>query len=179
MGGFHRFDNLIQHLKGHHKIDAEDKLPKRKDIASTADAVTENGNITLQAHAPIFPTVTEGADDYIQQVGLVEDHSVMHSYEIQNHGTTPHFLDNMQPHQQFDAFGAQGYGDVAHSSGLVPYQQDGIFVIQNYVTEPQLSDGAQFDRQANAFEVPGYGDMLNFSGDMRLHEQDAAFQFQL
>ncbi|KAI1471031.1 uncharacterized protein F4812DRAFT_164239 [Daldinia caldariorum] len=108
--GFHRLDHLVQHLKGFHKFDVEDKLPKKRtgglSITASSSAAFIPGGATLTGagnsslvsmpQVPPFPcTVTGcikgGANGYVREVDLLEHQSMMHSFMVQG---------DMQFHQQ-------------------------------------------------------------------------------
>ncbi|OTA96619.1 hypothetical protein M434DRAFT_392557 [Hypoxylon sp. CO27-5] len=107
-GGFHRHDRLIQHLKEHHKIDVEDKLPKLRTRASPASvataAVTIGENATPQAQIPPFPCtffgcIKGGANGYLRQIDLLEHQNMMHPLGPQDLITAPQFSGDMQFNQ--------------------------------------------------------------------------------
>ncbi|KAI1480809.1 hypothetical protein F4774DRAFT_377211 [Daldinia eschscholtzii] len=108
--GFHRLDHLVQHLKGFHKIDVEDKLPKQGTggIPTTAASVAAgsaatdagNGSQVSLPQVPPFPCtvigcIKGGANGYVRETDLLEHQNMMHSFMLQS---------DMQLYQQDENF---------------------------------------------------------------------------
>ncbi|OTB13450.1 hypothetical protein K445DRAFT_319998, partial [Daldinia sp. EC12] len=97
--GFHRLDHLVQHLKGFHKIDVEDKLPKQGTggIPTTAASIAAgsaatdagNGSQVSLPQVPPFPCtvigcIKGGANGYVREIDLLEHQNMMHSFMLQS-----------------------------------------------------------------------------------------------
>ncbi|KAL7627308.1 hypothetical protein AAE478_001499 [Parahypoxylon ruwenzoriense] len=84
---FRRLDDLVQHMKGYHKITNADKLPKRRDRASRLVTAVHTTPATFDM--PPFPSLTPGRpgwemDGYSRQVDVVEHQAMMRPFDIQN-----------------------------------------------------------------------------------------------
>ncbi|KAI0853788.1 hypothetical protein F5Y00DRAFT_257088 [Daldinia vernicosa] len=97
--GFRRLDHLVQHLKGFHKIDTEDKLPKQRTggpraaVASVAGRATvaneDNTGVVSLPQIPPFPCtvigcIKGGANGYLREMDLLEHQNMMHAFMLQS-----------------------------------------------------------------------------------------------
>ncbi|KAI1245366.1 hypothetical protein MGN70_012256 [Eutypa lata] len=96
---FRRFDHLIQHLKGYHKI-ANPEKPSREanPIASESVATSTISNVgepqlitARQPQIAPFPRTVHGCDKggangYYQQVDLFQHQNIVHPFGIQDFG---------------------------------------------------------------------------------------------
>ncbi|KAI1409953.1 hypothetical protein F5Y13DRAFT_192699 [Hypoxylon sp. FL1857] len=142
--GFHRHDHLIQHLKGYHKIDVENKLPRRRTRSSPASVsvatavVTMGESATPQAQVPsvpcpLFGCIEGGANGYLRQIDLFEHQNTIHPVATQNFTVMPQFVGDMHFDQndtmsQFPN-GMQFHQDVVmpQFSGEMQFDQNGTF----------------------------------------------------
>lgn len=89
MKGFRRYDDLEQHLEGHHKITTEDKLPRKAVTDATASS-------QLQGQEPPFPFpflapgyARVGANGYRRRMDLDDHWMEKHPFiGTQNHDQT-------------------------------------------------------------------------------------------
>ncbi|RYP79507.1 hypothetical protein DL769_002926 [Monosporascus sp. CRB-8-3] len=89
--GFRRYDHLVQHLKGYHKIETVDRLSRKADGSSPAVATV-----------PVVPIpgavpVSMGANATTQvQVDLLEHQRMMHLLDFQEYSSVQEFPVAMQ-----------------------------------------------------------------------------------
>ncbi|RYP57665.1 hypothetical protein DL770_010611 [Monosporascus sp. CRB-9-2] len=115
--GFRRYDHLVQHLKGYHKIETVDGLSRKAAGSSPAVAtapavpipgtvpVAIGGNATAQVQVPPFPCtiagcVRGGAYGFYRQVDLLEHQSMIHLLDFQEYSSVQEFPVAMQLTQQ-------------------------------------------------------------------------------
>ncbi|RYP77396.1 hypothetical protein DL771_001191 [Monosporascus sp. 5C6A] len=101
--GFRRYDHLLQHLKGYHKIETVEGLSRKAAGSSPAVAtapaipvagtvpVAMGGNAPMQVQVPPFPCTIAGcarggAYGFYRQVDLLEHQSMMHLLDFQHNG---------------------------------------------------------------------------------------------
>ncbi|KAI1800746.1 hypothetical protein F4811DRAFT_495640 [Daldinia bambusicola] len=113
---------MIQPLKVFHKIDVEDKLPKKRTggLSATAASIAEgetitgagDGSLVSLPQVPPFPCtvigcIKGGANGYVREVDLTEHQSMMHSFMVQSNMKVQGNMQvqsDMQFHQQDGSF---------------------------------------------------------------------------
>ncbi|RYP29056.1 hypothetical protein DL767_006918 [Monosporascus sp. MG133] len=115
--GFRRFDDLLQHLKGYHKINTVEVLSKHKprgvsgattcDTAMPGETPAPSQQVGLGVPpfpCPVLGCIKGGANGYVRWVDLFEHQNMMHSFDsfgvgAQDYASMPQVLAATQTYQ--------------------------------------------------------------------------------